>query len=174
MLHYPSIAGGGHTRDWSVCGQGLYPRAVRHELGYISEYGIAALGRFRHFGPPGTTAELFAPAIVRTGLNTRDVAITPEGTELYFSTNDDDHTYSTIYVTRIADGTWTEPQIAPFATDTRYRFGEPFLSPEGARLYFVSTRPVDGSEVPNDYDLWFMERVGCPPESRGPRQLGPQ
>ena len=124
--------------------------------------------------PPGTTAELFAPEIVRTGLNTRDIAITPDGTELYFSTNDDDHTYSTIYVTRIVDGTWTEPQIAPFATDTRYRFGEPFLSPEGARLYFVSTRPVDGSEVPNDYDLWFMERVGCPPESRGPRQLGPQ
>lgn len=88
--------------------------------------------------PPGTTAELFAPEIVRTGLNTRDIAITPDGTELYFSTNDDDHTYSTIYVTRIADGTWTEPQIAPFATDTRYRFGEPFLSPDGARLYFVS------------------------------------
>ena len=34
--------------------------------------------------PPGATAELFAPGIVGTGMYTRDVAITPDGTEIYY------------------------------------------------------------------------------------------
>ena len=35
--------------------------------------------------PPGLEPEIFAPGIVSTGLATRDIAITPDGGELYFS-----------------------------------------------------------------------------------------
>ncbi len=34
---------------------------------------------------PGMEPEVFAPGIVSTGLATRDVALTPDGEELYFS-----------------------------------------------------------------------------------------
>ncbi len=35
--------------------------------------------------PPGFEPRLFAPGVVSTGLATRDIAITPDGNELYFS-----------------------------------------------------------------------------------------
>ena len=34
--------------------------------------------------PPGMTPQVFAPGIVSTGLNTRDIAITPDGKHLFF------------------------------------------------------------------------------------------
>jgi len=34
--------------------------------------------------PPGAEPKLFAPGIISTGLYTRDVAITPDGKELYY------------------------------------------------------------------------------------------
>ena len=37
---------------------------------------------------PGMTPRLFAPGIVSTGLSERDMAITPDGDEIYFSGGD--------------------------------------------------------------------------------------
>ncbi len=108
--------------------------------------------------PPGTEAELFARELIDTDLNTRDIALTPDGRTLYFSTNNHGHTYSTIYETRIVDGRWTKPRIAPFATDTSYRSGEPFVAPDGEKMYFISTRPTASGFPENDYDIWVMER----------------
>ena len=34
--------------------------------------------------PPGDTPQLFAPGIVSTGMYARDIAMTPDGTELYY------------------------------------------------------------------------------------------
>jgi Tol biopolymer transport system component len=53
-------------------------------------------------------------------------------------------------------GAWTMPVVAPFSGE--YSDIDPFLSPNGQRLYFSSIRPVDG--VTNgDIDLWMVERT---------------
>ncbi len=94
--------------------------------------------------PPGGTPELFAPNLVCTGMSERDVAISPDGREIYFGVMVG--RVNTIMVTRLENGRWTEPAVAPFAADLRYFHFEPCLSADGKRMLFLTTRPTVGEE----------------------------
>jgi hypothetical protein len=48
---------------------------------------------------------------------------------------------------RLEDGRWTEPAAASFAADTAYRHFEPCLSPDGRRVFFLTTRPTSGESA---------------------------
>lgn len=109
--------------------------------------------------PPGLEPRLFAPGIVSTGLLTRDVAMTPDGRELYFAVTAGAATM--IMVTRELDGAWTEPVVAPFSG--RFLDIEPAISPDGQRFFFLSTRPQPGQEPREGWvyqDIWVMDREG--------------
>jgi ketosteroid isomerase-like protein len=95
--------------------------------------------------PPGAVPEPFAPGFVCTGMSERDVVITPDGREFYFGVLTGRVT--TIMVTHLEDGHWTEPQVAPFASDLRYFHLEPCLSADGKRVLFLDTRPTAGEEA---------------------------
>ena len=95
--------------------------------------------------PPGAAPELFAPGFVCTGMTERDVAIAPDGREIYFGVMSGQ--VNTIMVTHLEDGHWTEPVVAPFAADLRYFHFEPCLSADGKRVLFLSTRPTAGEET---------------------------
>ncbi len=116
---------------------------------------------------PGKPAELFAPGIVSTGMAERDVAMTPDGSELYFTVTNGAR--GTIVVLRRVDGVWTPPEVAPFSgTWSDY---EPAVSPDGRRFFFASTRPAGPTETgPGDSDLWVMERTAA--GWGAPRNLG--
>jgi hypothetical protein len=90
---------------------------------------------------------------------TRDVAITPDGKEIYFCVAIGSYTYSTILYTRQVDGRWQAPEIVPFSGGPGVLDFEPALSADGNRLYFLSTRP-DGDEPVGDQDIWMVERDG--------------
>jgi len=120
---------------------------------------------------PGPEAELFAPGIISTGIYTRDVAIMPDGKELYFCMSVGRYRYATILFTKQVNGIWTEPQVAPFATNPDYMNFEPAISPDGQKLFFLSTRPVDHSDKGGNQDIWVVHRKG---DSWGsPINLGP-
>ena len=109
--------------------------------------------------PPGLEPRLFAPGVVSTGLATRDLAMTPDGDELYFSVTLGDRTM--IMVARRVNGVWTEPEVAPFSG--RYLDIEPAISADGQRFYFLSTRPQPGQEEKPGWvyqDIWVMDREG--------------
>jgi hypothetical protein len=109
--------------------------------------------------PPGLEPRLFAPGIVSTGLQTRDVAMTPDGRELYFAVTAGAATM--IMVTREIDGLWTEPSVAPFSG--RHLDIEPAISPDGQRFFFLSNRPQPGREPKEGWvyqDIWVMDREG--------------
>lgn len=115
--------------------------------------------------PPGRTAELFAPGIVSTGMHTRDVAMTPDGREIYFGAIIGG--LAVIMETRLVDGQWTRPEVASFAENPASLELEPAISPDGEHFYFLSTRPPDGTEPdPADFgrwvnqDIWVMDREG--------------
>ena len=108
---------------------------------------------------PGLEPELFAPGVVSTGLQTRDVAMTPDGRELYFSVTAGDLT--AIMVTRQRGGAWSEPEVAPFSG--RFRDIEPAIAPDGQRFFFLSTRPQAHQEPREGWvyqDIWAMDREG--------------
>lgn len=108
---------------------------------------------------PGMTPEVFAPGIVSTGLNTRDIAITPDGREIYFSINVGSYALSTILVTRERNGVWSRPEVMEHMEDPRWINGEPSISADGKRFFFFSNRPDKGEEK-GDEDIWVMERTG--------------
>ena len=111
--------------------------------------------------PPGQTPELFAPGIVSRGLYERDVAMTPDGKEIYTGVIIGQNRFSTILVTRNENGRWTEPEVVPFCRDFRYRSLEPFITPDGQKFFFVSNRPLPGASGETDnWDIWFAEREG--------------
>lgn len=133
------------------------------------EPGIADLSGPYLGQTPDTLPSLFAPGVVSTGMFTRDVAITPDGKEIYFCVALGNYTYSTILFTREVDGKWLAPEIVPFSGGPGVMDFEPAITHDGARLYFLSTRP-DGDEPPGDEDIWFVERSG---DGWGPpRNLG--
>jgi hypothetical protein len=104
--------------------------------------------------PPGAEPRIFAPGIVSDGLNNRDLAITPDGAEIYWSSNLRNFEVSVILVSRrTADG-WSAPEVANFSRDPALRYLEPAIAPGGDALFFVAA-PV-GSR---DNDIWVMDRV---------------
>jgi hypothetical protein len=140
------------------------------------ESGFPTLsGPYLGQAPPGSEPQLFAPGIVSTGMYERDMAMTPDGSELYLCVVVGD--YSVIMQTRLADGRWTRPEVAPFSGNPEFMDLEPHISPDGQRFYFVSNRPADGGPQPAERvgswthaDIWVMDRVG---DGWGePRNLG--
>lgn len=112
--------------------------------------------------PPGAEPRLFASGIVNTGLFTRDVAMTPDGKEIYFCSTID-YVYSTILVTRQVDGFWTEPEVMEHMENPDILNFEPCISPDGQKFFFLSTRPDNarGETKAGDQDIWVMERQGA-------------
>jgi len=106
---------------------------------------------------PDTLPELFAPGIVSTGLFTRDVAIAPDGKEIYFCVAIGNYTYSTMLYTREVNGLWLKPEIVPFSGGPGVMDFEPAFSSDGSKLFFLSNRP-DGDEAMGDQDIWVVER----------------
>ncbi len=103
---------------------------------------VAPRGPYLGQKAPGPTPELFAPGFISTGLFERDVAMTPDGGEFYFSTAF--RSVTTIMVTRLRDGAWTAPEAASFAADPAYYYMEPSVSHDGRRIFFLTTRPRAG------------------------------
>jgi len=120
--------------------------------------------------PPGMTPELFAPGLVSTGLSERDMAIAPDGTEIYFTAVlGSSYTFSAIVGFQRLDGQWQSPEVVSFSGS--YMDLEPALSADGRQMFFVSRRPVVGSGEPLDHeDIWVVDRDG---DGWGlPRNLG--
>ena len=113
---------------------------------------------------PGVEPVLFAPGIVSTGMYTRDVTMTPDGREIFFGISVAG--LSVIMQTKLEAEGWTRPEVAPFSTNSDYMNLEPFISPDGKRFYFLSTRPRDGGPMPPEdvgqwvnQDIWVMDRT---------------
>ena len=87
----------------------------------------------------------------------RDLTMTADGKEAYFTMQSPLEEVTVIAKVLMNEVEWTEPDIVHFSG--KYRDLEPFLSPDGRRLYFVSNRPREISQnEPKDFDIWYVER----------------
>src|SRR5262245_6900685 len=108
--------------------------------------------------PAPATPQLFAPGVVSTRDYERDGTFTFDGTEFYFTKRTIWPYHFTICVTRLHNGHWSEPEVAPFSG--RYDDASPHVTPNGGSLLFASRRPVDGARHA-DFDLWRVDREGA-------------
>ncbi len=118
--------------------------------------GIAVAAGLLAAAAPNPVPRLFALGVVSTRDYERDAALTPDGRTVYFTKRTMWSYFSAICVSHLKNGAWSEPEVAPFSG--RYRDATPFVTPDGAHLYFASLRPVDGAPR-RDYDLWVVDRV---------------
>ncbi|MGC9373694.1 MAG: TolB family protein [Bacteroidales bacterium] len=107
---------------------------------------------------PGDSAELFAPGIVSTGMSERDIAIYPDGSEIYFCRNIGNHKFATIFYSKQVDGKRKQSEVLEFCRNPNYTYIEPFISPDGDKLFFVSNMNEDGGK-PRSADVWVSERL---------------
>ena len=110
--------------------------------------------------PNASRAEVFAKDLISTGLYERDIAITKDGNEIYYSLFLGD--WNTVMVTKRVNGLWQEPTVASFARDTSFFFAEPALSIDGTKIFFLSTKPRKTEKAKpgwSNQNIWFAQRL---------------
>jgi hypothetical protein len=99
--------------------------------------------------PPGDSPLLFAPGIVSTGEDEYAFEISCSGNEMLFVRKN-----RIMLVGKNVDGTWNKPIVAPFSGE--FTDDEPFFSPSGQEIYFMSRRPSSNSKYPSN--LWVTQK----------------
>jgi ankyrin repeat protein len=106
---------------------------------------------------PGSIPEPFAPGIL---LNVHrphgGIALSPDGTEIYWTAALTYGTYQKIWVIRQEDGQWGPPKAVQYPPE--YTYGAPAFSPDGQRLFLNVSEPVVEENQPADHDICFLER----------------
>jgi hypothetical protein len=121
----------------------------------------------QYFGqkPPGITPELFADSLFSSRYERFHTMIgfSPDGKEAYWQAREkkvmaEDPKKEGIYISRIEKGQWTVPVLASFSI---LNSGDdaPAYSPDGERLYFLSTRPYDLEKNNENEKIWYMVKT---------------
>ena len=77
--------------------------------------------------------------------NIRDLTISVNQDEVYFSIQNTSEDRAVIAVMRRKNNIWQKPEITSFSG--KFRNIEPFLSSDGLRLYFASNRPLENEDI---------------------------
>ena len=105
------------------------------------------------------TPQVFAPGTISDANEQWRITFTPDGRTAYFAESEKFFPVTrtaTIYASTMQDGVWSVPVVAPFSG--AYSDIDPFITPDGQRLYFSSIRPVNGSSR-GDIDIWMVQRT---------------
>ncbi|MFH1196792.1 MAG: hypothetical protein V1720_13905 [bacterium] len=111
-----------------------------------------------YFGqePPGLTPKVFAPGIISTSGNFEfGCTFSPDGKEFYF-TRRPDGGRNQIMVSKISGNCWAAPML--FDSSDYYMENEPYITPDGSKLFFGSYRILPGA-TKRTYGIWFKERT---------------
>ena len=153
---------------WFFCKDNdVYWRDAKAALAGVAQPSVDSAGG-PYFGQklPGKTPKLFAPGIVSSpGISEMRIVFSPQGDECFFGRSSEGSQYPwKLYHSRVVDGVWTPPALAPFHPDKGQFAGQAFFSPDGDKLYFTS-------DANGKADLWFVERTS---QGWGAPQLMPR
>ena len=75
---------------------------------------------------------------------------------MYFLSADANFANYRVMMSRCERGTWSKPEVPSFAQPLPILEADPFVSHDGRRLYYISTRQDPKHD---DFDIWFVERA---------------
>lgn len=110
----------------------------------------SGIGAWRQASP-----ELFGEGVVSTQDYELNAAFSPDGKTIWFTKSSADMRFWTIVSSKLVDGKWTEPEVAPFSG--RFSDADLCVSPDGKRMAFISRRPIPatpGRPVPH---IWYVD-----------------
>ena len=105
--------------------------------------------------------QVLAPGVISTGKEF-GVSFMSDGKEVYFTRFDPEKKVNHIYRSRLVNGNWQAPSRVDFSRE-EYSDLDAAISPDGKRLFFVSTRPKPGGSFDparKDMDIWVADRHG--------------
>jgi len=106
--------------------------------------------------PPIDTAKLFSPGVISNEFGNRDMAISRDGNEIFYTMQHVRGLISVVMYTKKTNGNWSIPEVASFGGI--YNDLEPAFSPDGTKLFFVSNRTLNNEPKTKDYDIWFVTK----------------
>ncbi|HXQ72929.1 MAG TPA: hypothetical protein VN844_20695 [Pyrinomonadaceae bacterium] len=108
---------------------------------------------------PATQSDpvIFGAGVISTRDYESSITFEPDGKTAYFVKSMPDLSFRVIVVSRLAKGKWSTPEVASFSG--QYSDTDPFVSPDGKKLFFASRRPVEGTTPKADFDLWVVEKT---------------
>ncbi|WNW00961.1 hypothetical protein RRF68_08115 [Tenacibaculum sp. HL-MS23] len=116
-------------------------------------------------------AKMFLPKLFNGLPNVRDFSLNNTGDEFYFTVESYTKEYSFIAFSKKINNLWTEPKTVAFSG--KYKDLEPFLSPDGLRLFFASNRKNNTSnEIKKDIDIWYVVRKSITDDWSKPINVG--
>ena len=115
--------------------------------------------------------ELLFPELFSGLPNVRDFSLNKNGDEFYFTIESYAKEYSFIAFSKKINGVWETPKAVNFSG--QHKDLEPFLSPDGLKLFFASNRNNnDSSEIKKDMDIWYVTRETTIDEWSKPKDVG--
>jgi WD40-like Beta Propeller Repeat len=104
----------------------------------------------------GTSApEHFTPAELSTDQYESSPTFTPDGRQVFYMLADAQFDRYRLMWSQCVDGRWSAPRPPLFAAAAEVFEGDPFVTADGKRLYFISARQGDKKD---DFDIWYAER----------------
>lgn len=106
-------------------------------------------------GAGATTPVLWTPPAIATEGYESSPTFTPDGQEMYFVAADRNFRNYRILWSTCEGGDWSAPEPAAFGLPLPVIEADPFVTHDGRRLYFISSRQAPERE---DFDIWYVER----------------
>lgn len=107
-------------------------------------------------GRPLPQPIVFGEGSISTRDDEMDTTFMPDGKTIYFTRNHLGQRLGVILTSSYQAGKWSAPEVASFSG--RFTDYDPFVTPDGSKLFFASNRPVTGS-IKKDFDIWFVDRT---------------
>lgn len=111
------------------------------------DIGDAAQNVARRWTPPGISTDQYEST----------ATFTPDGSEMFFMLGDPRFERYRVMWSRCSGAAWTPPESPSFAAPEPVLEADPFVTPDGSRLYFISTRQNQGGKD-EDFDIWYVDR----------------
>ena len=112
--------------------------------------------------------QLFAPGIISTPFTEWSTSFSPDQQTVYTSRG---ALYWTIICSKFIGGEWQKPQVVSFSG--RWRDTDPFASPDGKKIFFISNRPAENEaqdKPQKAFHIWSVDKNSAN-DWRTPHQL---
>jgi Tol biopolymer transport system component len=104
---------------------------------------------------PPAAARLWTPPAVASPGYESSPTFTADGREMYFLSADAAFGRFRIMVTRCERGAWSKPSAPSFTRAAPVNEADPFITPDGRRLWYISTF---GDAMHENFDIWYVDR----------------